>query len=150
VTDRILLTDHGTTPPVASTTTVKRALAALAAGHGFVPADSDPDTDGRSPGRVVADAETAVARLDTAAAFLAADGDRRLRQAIKRAERRDRRRLARRGQRVLATLDRFRAAAERTDRSARPATDRPEVRRPRSDAPSRETVKRTGGQPPDR
>lgn len=139
---------------MASTTTVKRALKALAAGHGFVSTD---ESDDPPVPRVVTEAETAVERLDTAAEFLAADGEVRLRRAVARAERQDRRRLARRGQRVLATVERFRAAAtagdlppadglDRSGNSGRPTDD--ECHRP--GAESRETVKRTGGQPPDR
>jgi hypothetical protein len=124
---------------VASTTTVKRALRALAAGHGFV---SSADR-GDPPACVVSEAEAAVDRLDTAAECLAADGERRLRRAVARAERQDRRDLARRGQRVLATVERFRAAAAETDSSADDEHSRPA-------AESRETVKRTGGQRPDR
>jgi hypothetical protein len=125
---------------VASTTTVKRALAALAAGRGFVPTDENDDD---SVARVVADAEVAVERLDTAAAFLTDGGEVRLRRAVERAERGDRRELARRGQRVLATVERFRAAAADTDTSETDAVDPPA-------AESRETVKPTGGQRPDR
>jgi len=132
---------------VASPTTVKRALAALAAGHGFV---SNGESGDPPAARVVSEAETAVDRLDTAAEFLAADGERRLRRAVARAERRDRRRLARRGQRVLATVERFRAVAAAGDSPPADGPDWSGDERHRSDSASRETVKRTGGQPPDR
>jgi hypothetical protein len=125
---------------VASTRTVKRALAALAAGHGFLPADTEPDD--WNAGRVVADAETAVERLDTAAEFLADGGETRLRRAVARAEADDRHALARRGKRVLATLDRFRAVAA--------ASDRRDARRSRPAPDTTENVKPAGGQPPDR
>jgi hypothetical protein len=145
---------------VASTTTVKRALKALAAGRGFVSTD---DTDDDPVARVVVDAERAVDRLDTAADFLTGDGEVRLRRAVDRAERRDARVLARRGQRVLATVERFRAAAAETDPPVADGPERPgdiewpvdtnrsaddECHRPGAEL--RETVKRTGGQPPDR
>jgi DNA repair exonuclease SbcCD nuclease subunit len=68
---------------VASTTTVKRALRALAAGHGFV---SSADR-GDPPARVVSEAEAAVDRLHMAVECLADDGERRLRRAVVRAER---------------------------------------------------------------
>jgi hypothetical protein len=125
---------------VASTTTVKRALAALAAGRGFASAD---ESDDDPVARAVADAEVAVERLDTAAEFLTDGGEVRLRRAVERAERGDRRELVRRGQRVLATVEQFRAAAADTDTSETDAVDPP-------GAPSRETVKPTGGQRPDR
>jgi hypothetical protein len=132
---------------VASTTTVKRALAALAEGRGFV---SRGGGDDRTAERAVTDAETALERLDTAADFRTEGGERRLRQVVGRAERRGRRRLARRGQRVLATLDRFRAAADDTDSPVTGNTGQPADPSPRRGATARETVKRTGGQPPDR
>ncbi|MFC5367475.1 hypothetical protein [Salinirubrum litoreum] len=124
---------------MASTNTVKRALAALAAGRGFVPGDTD--TDDRRADRVVADAETAVERLDTAAAFLAEGGETRLRRAVARADAQNRRTLVRRGQRVLATLDRFRTVANETDVSAGGRHAR---------AHPTENVKPAGGQRPDR
>lgn len=150
---------------MASTSTVKRALAALAAGHGFV---SNAESDDPPAARVVAEAETAVERLDTAADRLAGDRETRLRRAVDRAERRD---IARRGQRVLATVERFRAVAADTDLDVGDGPEPPEGTDPRtadgtdpmstcdrsgdderhrSPAPSRETVKRTGGQRPDR
>jgi hypothetical protein len=145
---------------VASTITVKRALAALAAGESFLPADTG--TDDWNAERVVADAETAVRRLDTAADFLAAGGETRLRRAVARAEADDRRVLARRGQRVLATVARFRAVATDTRDSAGDSDDSARNRddpagdsddsvgdRQSRDRPT-ESVKRGGDQPPSR
>jgi hypothetical protein len=65
---------------------------------------------GRPPASVVADAEAAVTRLDTAAAFLDGGGEQRLQRAVERADRDGA--VAERGRDVLAALDRFRRAAE--------------------------------------
>lgn len=85
---------------------VRRALRSLATG------DARESANGRiEPARVVDEATDAFADVHDAAAFVADDGLDRVRRAIGAAERTGERKTARAGQRLLATVERYRAAA---------------------------------------
>lgn len=95
-----------TGPPPGS---VKRALRSLADGTAPRGAAHEPIVDA---------ATDALDDVETAAAFVAADGRSRLRRAISLAERRGDDRAAREGRRALSSLDRFRRAAAGTSVSS--------------------------------
>lgn len=90
-------------------TAVKRALRALATGE--TARQVDPNATPSEWSETVRQATTALERLDTAAAFVDEGGLVRLRAAVEGAEQGERHETARRGQRALATVERFRRAA---------------------------------------
>ncbi|WP_053947568.1 hypothetical protein [Halolamina sediminis] len=110
---------------------VARALARLADGshrrHG---------TDDTEPERTVAEAETAIESVDSAAAFVDDDGEAALRRAVDVAENAGDDGLAARGRAVLTTLDAFRDAA--TGGDERPADDGRTTSTPLAQPSSRE------------
>ena len=87
--------------------TVATALARLA----------DGDVPSREvPTRIVAEAETAMGSVDSAATFVDAGGEASLRRVVRAAEQDGNGSLAERGRDVLAALAAFRDAAERAER----------------------------------
>ena len=84
------------------------ALARLAAG---APRDSER-RDEQPLERVVDDAEASMERVDCAAAFLDAGGERRLGRAIRTADQRGDDALARQGRAVLETLAAYRSVVD--------------------------------------
>jgi hypothetical protein len=134
---------------VVSPETARRALAALAAGDVLDPAgaadpvDTNDSTRTNDPAAVVATAAAAMGSLADAAAFVDAGGERLLRTAVATADRRGRTDLARRGQRVLATLARFRSVVG--PRDAREPYERKSDTR-ESDAVAVDGARRNTGQ----
>ena len=88
--------------------TVAEALARLANGAAR-PVDRGPAD--QEPKHVVAAAETAMGRVDTAVAFVDDGGERELRWAVEAADGSGHDEVASRGRAVLRTLSRFRDAA---------------------------------------
>ncbi len=108
VSTRILKWDWATKPAVTDPDAVARALARLASGAARHRERDTDDTDSRS---VVADAEAAMERVSTAAAFVDAGREAELRRAVEDADGRGDDALATRGRAVLSTLEAFRDAA---------------------------------------
>ncbi|MFD1566662.1 hypothetical protein [Halolamina litorea] len=121
---------------------VARALGRLAKG---VPANGADDlTDGHPTDpeidleRTVTEAETAMDRVTHTAAFVDAGGERRLRRAIRTADRAGEETIVERGTAVLSDLSTLRAAAGADDAKGETVGDEPLPPRSHNALPGRE------------